>query len=152
MIKQTCSKCDEPLEAKRIGKQRYCLKCKNENARLNRKKYLELTKDERRKASIRSITKEYVKRGYLEKVNICNCGSTKTEAHHPDYNNPRLVEWMCRACHIELHKTFNPKLPKAKPVKVLTPKKRRRKRKKKAKQILWRFKATGLPAKFQRIV
>jgi hypothetical protein len=45
--KQRCSKCGKNLEPKRIGKQRYCLKCHADYMRDNRKEYwdkiLELT-------------------------------------------------------------------------------------------------------------
>lgn len=33
----------------------------------------------------------------------CKCGSTKTQAHHPDYTKPLEVEWMCAKCHSQHH-------------------------------------------------
>jgi len=34
----------------------------------------------------------------------CNCGSTKNvAAHHPDFNKPLTIAFLCRACHRALH-------------------------------------------------
>jgi hypothetical protein len=30
----------------------------------------------------------------------CACGSTDVEMHHPDYDKPLEVIWMCRSCHL----------------------------------------------------
>lgn len=37
--------------------------------------------------------------GKLLKEPCMICGSSLTEAHHPDYSKPLLVEWYCRQCH-----------------------------------------------------
>jgi hypothetical protein len=45
-----------------------------------------------------------VSRGHLMKHSCQQCGSLESQAHHPDYSNPRLVEWrLCRPCHLALH-------------------------------------------------
>ena len=31
------------------------------------------------------------------------CGAGKTEAHHPDYDRPGDVVWLCRKHHKQLH-------------------------------------------------
>ena len=31
------------------------------------------------------------------------CGAEKAEAHHPDYERPGLVQWLCRKHHQQLH-------------------------------------------------
>lgn len=50
----------------------------------------------------RAYTNVLVRRGHLER-GPCWCGNSKAEAHHPDYSNPRLVEWLCRPHHLKVH-------------------------------------------------
>lgn len=103
MIKPTCSKCEKPLGPTRIGKYRYCNLCHAANMRAKRPKHSELTNEEKKKLNCRSHTKMLLRRGTIVKL-PCKCGSVKVEAHHTDYNNPRLVTWLCRPCHMKEHK------------------------------------------------
>ncbi len=32
------------------------------------------------------------------------CGKLKVDAHHEDYAKPLVVKWLCRSCHVSLHK------------------------------------------------
>lgn len=33
------------------------------------------------------------------------CGDTQyPQAHHPDYDQPYLIQWLCMACHVRTHK------------------------------------------------
>ena len=43
-----------------------------------------------------------VKTGKLTKE-LCHCGSTKVEGHHPDYNQPLFVIWLCNKHHKHAH-------------------------------------------------
>jgi len=99
-IKNTCSKCDELND--RPG-QRYCKSCHAEYMRKNRPTYSELTEEQRKKSICRSYSKILVRRGKLIKQ-PCKCGDEDTEVHHHDYDKPKEVEWLCRACHLELHR------------------------------------------------
>ena len=38
-------------------------------------------------------------RGLVIKQPCQNCGSENSEAHHPDYRMPAVVELLCRPCH-----------------------------------------------------
>lgn len=59
----------------------------------NHKKVLCHKKVNRAKASGKLVS------GSCEK-----CGSTKSIAHHHDYNNPLSVQWLCPSCHVKLHR------------------------------------------------
>ena len=52
--------------------------------------------------------------GKMERKHVCeNCGASGTfkdgrnmvQAHHPNYNKPLEVMWLCQKCHHEWHKT-----------------------------------------------
>jgi len=44
-----------------------------------------------------------IKGGKLQR-GVCPCGETKTQAHHDDYRKPLEVRWLCRDCHMKLHR------------------------------------------------
>lgn len=48
---------------------------------------------------------EAVKKQKLFRPKDCPyCGKkTKIEGHHPDYNKPNEIMWLCKSCHIKLH-------------------------------------------------
>ena len=48
--------------------------------------------------------REAVKSGKIEKGLCVLCGSSKVEGHHPDYNEPLGIVWLCRKHHTGLHK------------------------------------------------
>lgn len=36
--------------------------------------------------------------------NCSSCGRMyKPMAHHPDYDKPLVIEWLCRSCHNKVH-------------------------------------------------
>jgi len=39
----------------------------------------------------------------ISRKNCLFCGAKKTEGHHPDYNKPLRVVWLCKICHEKLH-------------------------------------------------
>lgn len=102
--KKNCSKCGGPLEATRIGKQRYCLSCHSAHMRENRKSYNELTESAKKKACARSYAKLYLRRWGLHKQPCVICGNA-AQMHHPDYNKPLEVIWLCRDHHLQIHLT-----------------------------------------------
>jgi len=44
-----------------------------------------------------------VKRGLVVQTSCEVCGDPQSEAHHPDYDRPALVSWLCRKHHREEH-------------------------------------------------
>jgi len=57
----------------------------------------------RMKASARAAVLRAVKAGTLIKTACEKCNATETEAHHPDYNRPLYVVWLCIPCHQAEH-------------------------------------------------
>ena len=82
-----------------------CAECHAKYMRETRPKYSELTPAQRLKANCRTHTKVLIKRGKLIPQNCEVCGSDEdVQAHHEDYSKPKLVKWLCRSHHIDLHK------------------------------------------------
>ncbi len=103
-ISPYCSKCKNVLNKNRHGKYRYCLNCHNAYMRENRVKHRDLPPEARFKANARAYAKVYIKRGLLKKEPCEKCGSMFSECHHQNYNYPLVVNWLCRKCHLQLHK------------------------------------------------
>ena len=55
--------------------------------------------------NIRCCVGMRIYRGTLKRLNCCaNCGKKcRPDVHHPDYNKPFLIQWLCRSCHKFLH-------------------------------------------------
>ena len=61
------------------------------------------------------ITEKAIQKGVLVRPDICDtCGGDgrkfrdgrhPIQAHHPDYNKPLEVMWLCQPCHHEWHRT-----------------------------------------------
>lgn len=84
--------------------QRYCKKCHAAYMREWRQSH-PLTGDARRKDLSRSIANVYKHRGKLVPCPCETCGSEKRiEMHHPDYDKPLDVRWLCRPCHVDHHR------------------------------------------------
>jgi hypothetical protein len=56
----------------------------------------------KRRASI--AVHNAVKRGKMTKLPCEVCGNPKSEAHHPDYDKPLDVMWLCRKHHADIHR------------------------------------------------
>lgn len=50
----------------------------------------------------RDAVSKALKSGILKKE-LCYCGETKVEGHHPDYNEPLMVIWLCNKHHKHIH-------------------------------------------------
>lgn len=62
------------------------------------------------KHAARKLLKHYVKTGRIDRglCEYANCCDPNTEAHHPDYNFPLDVIWLCRNHHLEIHRYIRP--------------------------------------------
>ncbi len=54
----------------------------------------------RDKIAARAATRNARLRGKLVRPDKCErCPAPATEAHHPDYTKPLVVDWLCQPCH-----------------------------------------------------
>lgn len=51
-----------------------------------------------------SALRSALRRGLVERKPCEVCGDEKADAHHPDYDRPMLVRWLCRKHHKEEHR------------------------------------------------
>jgi hypothetical protein len=51
-----------------------------------------------------AVSHRAIKLGEITPPDVCErCGETNNlEAHHPDYSEPKQVQWLCRKCHVAL--------------------------------------------------
>lgn len=61
----------------------------------------------RGKLEARRFARTAVRNGTIQKLPCANCGIEQSQQHHPDYDEPLLIVWLCRDCHIELHRRAN---------------------------------------------
>ncbi len=45
-----------------------------------------------------------LKNGLIEKQSCAECGKGNSQMHHPNYNEPLLIVWLCGNCHSALHR------------------------------------------------
>lgn len=68
-----------------------------------------LSPSQRFKDNVRSKAGVYKRRGLLNPLPCEVCGTTiKVEMHHPDYEYPLIVAWLCRASHVDHHRQHVP--------------------------------------------
>lgn len=103
--KKLCSVCQE--SERRNTKSSYCTKCHAEYMapfmRVWRKTH-KLSGESKIKALARQKSRNYFKRGKILKTPCNFCGDKKTEMHHEDYSKPLDVMWLCKSCHLKIHK------------------------------------------------
>jgi hypothetical protein len=87
-------------------RQSYCCACHAAYMRENRPRHSELPPEAKRKANARAYVNTYQCRGKLNPKPCGDCGG-KAEKHHEDYSKPLAVDWLCRKCHLALHKLQN---------------------------------------------
>ncbi len=57
----------------------------------------------RKKVLAQKATRRAIKKGLITREPCATCGSERVHAHHEDYDQPLIVQWLCPACHAGLH-------------------------------------------------
>lgn len=52
---------------------------------------------------VTNLLAKAVMRGKIQKLPCWVCGSTKVHGHHPDYDQPLAVTWLCAIHHKQVH-------------------------------------------------
>jgi NAD-dependent SIR2 family protein deacetylase len=73
--------------------------------RAGRPKHREMSGQQRFEANARSYANVYQRRGKLAPMPCERCGSQGAEKYHEDYAKPLQVHWLCRRCHLDLHRS-----------------------------------------------
>lgn len=63
-----------------------------------------LARKDDKKVKARKKLKDAVYAGKVKKFPCVICGDKKVHGHHPDYDYPFYVVWLCRKHHIALHR------------------------------------------------
>jgi hypothetical protein len=64
---------------------------------------------DRLKIRARNWVNNNLRKGSLVKKPCEKCGALKVEAHHPDYNFPSKINWLCPTHHRAIHAQFKRK-------------------------------------------
>lgn len=112
-ITSQCKKCHtngnmetrNPDNARRINRE-YMARARKENPEKFHQRDNNRPPAPPEKVLARTILNGAVKSGKLEKPEKCpKCGSEgRIEGHHPDYEKPLEVGWVCPLCHAEIHR------------------------------------------------
>lgn len=95
--------------------QSYCLSCHAAYMRDNRPPHRLLSIAQKTKAACRGYANVYQRRGKLAPKPCERCGDLFAEKHHDDYSKPLEVHWLCRPCHLALHRAVgNPGISREK--------------------------------------
>ena len=100
-MEKLCSKC---RKAPPRANQRYCQECHNAYMRVSRPLYCDLPPEEKKRSISRAYANVYQKRGKIVPSPCSMCLSPEAQKHHDDYDKPLQVRWLCRKCHVELHR------------------------------------------------
>ena len=96
-----CAKCKTHPEHKRVLNRRY--KSSDEFKSSRRQRRWE-DQEFRKKDKCRKLTQYAIATGKLQKYACADCGCEEVEAHHEQYDDPLIVVWLCRFCHLKRHR------------------------------------------------
>jgi len=106
-LRTVCHCCNKEFFGRLDNLRRYCsYNCSmQDNQTILRTKFISISNDTKLKKKAISIIGNGVASRRIIKPRQCShCKSTwQVEAHHPDYNKPNEVIWLCKSCHSKLH-------------------------------------------------
>ncbi len=102
-----CRKCRSEQQRSRPGHAEYMREYRRKNAECVRGHHEKYKQTHPLRIRARYLLNLAVRHGLVVRPDQCSsCARTgKIEAHHDDYRKPFTVEWLCRGCHIERHKS-----------------------------------------------
>ena len=112
-IKSQCKKCHCKTSVKTQDKEKTrereklrARRLRAENSERLRTSERNRKKEKSYKTVARDLLNKAVKKGIVQKPLTCySCGEQKRlTAHHSDYNQPYLVDWLCYECHAKEHR------------------------------------------------
>lgn len=69
----------------------------------HREEKLAYTRDYKKQYPERAAAHRKALRAYQDPEPCYLCGELGTDRHHPDYNFPCYIVWLCASCHMRLH-------------------------------------------------
>ena len=68
-----------------------------------------LSAKEQKHRKVHSLIYCAMKSGKIKRPSICHAclRECKPDAHHPDYNRPFLIQWLCKSCHQDTYNCQN---------------------------------------------
>ena len=120
MGKRICNACKEDKElllfyrdkTRKLGRAYECKLCAkarvtqyNKQPEVLEKMNLIDQTTERHKVRAKTVTRMRVRNGTIIRPGCCSkCKKKcKPEGHHPDYNKPKEIIWLCSECHKGIH-------------------------------------------------
>lgn len=101
LISGKCYKCECDLHKYSVSskKDTLCRYCYNQYQRDYNKSQISIKKNK-----ARNIANLLVRSGIIIMEPCKLCGDNEAEKHHPNYDNPSDVTFLCKNCHTDFHK------------------------------------------------
>lgn len=74
---------------------------------LNRERSRQLYLDKPEATKARAMIAKLISDGLIKRLDCQVCGKEKTDGHHPDYEKPLEVIWLCRSHHWLIERIIN---------------------------------------------
>lgn len=95
---------EDPIYRAKVAAQAKTSYHNNRNIILTRAKVRNAHKRKERQAN--NILNKAIREGIIVRQPCWVCGDPKTSGHHPDYDQPLGVTWLCHRHHMQLHREF----------------------------------------------